>query len=259
MSVFKIEDHHGTPTLFQDDKPVFTTIYLTVRNSRNPDAGFQPEPHLEEFRDAGFHYYSIELPTRFDDAYDPVTRSFKVDAFHRLDILRNYAALDPHCKFLLRVGIEPRGEESVWIQQHRDQCEILEERAKGIYPTPSYASTVWLDHASDFIRTLIRYLYENNLDQYILGYLICGGDSAEWVKIGPMEDWAGDYSLPMQQSFGRWLQKKYANVEALRAAWNDPIVSFDSLNLVPTPAEQGDADGVSGAAADADSGSVRHA
>jgi len=241
MSMFAVKDHHGAPTLFQDGAPVFTTIYLTVRNFRNPGE-FQPDPHFEEFRDAGFHFYSIELPTRFDDAYDPVTQSFKPEAFKRLDDLRCYAALDPQCKFLLRVAIEPRGEDSAWIQQHRDQCEILEARAKGIYPTPSYASTIWLNDAAEFIRTLIRYIYDNGLAQHILGYLICGGDSAEWVKVGPMEDWAGDYSLPMQQAFGKWLSNKYGSLDALRAAWDDPQAAFDSLNLVPSPAEQNDTD-----------------
>lgn len=238
MSYFEVKDHHGTPTLFQDGKPVFTTIYLTVRNFRHEDTGFQSDPYFEQFRDAGFHFYSVELPTRFDDAYDPVTHSFKPEAFRRLDDLKRYAELDPQCKFLLRVSTEPRGETSAWIQQHRDECEILEARAKGAYPTPSYASRLWLNDAAEFIRTLIRYIYEHGLSQYILGYLICGGDSSEWVKIGPMEDWAGDYSAPMQQAFARWLRAKYGSIDMLRAAWKDPGVSFDSPDLVPSPEEQ---------------------
>src|SRR5512141_2021984 len=112
MSVFQIKDHGGTPTLFADGQPTFTTIYLTVRNFRHPDIGWQPDPHFEEFHAAGFHFYSIELPTRFDDAYDPATGGFRAQAFARLDDLKRYVALDPQAKFLLRVGVEPRGDDS---------------------------------------------------------------------------------------------------------------------------------------------------
>lgn len=237
MAILHIHDHHGAPTLFMDEQPIFTTIYLTVRNSKMHLNGWQGDPYFEQFRDAGFHFYSIELPTSFDDAYDATTRSFRSEAFDRLEVLRQYAKLDPRARFLLRVGIEPRGENSVWIQQHPDECEVLESRAKGIYPTPSYASKIWLDDAAAFLRTLIAYIYDNHLDDHILGYLICGGDSAEWVKVGPMEDWAGDFSLPMQKAFQQWLQTKYGTQDALREAWLDPQTTFDSVT-VPSPEEQ---------------------
>ena len=57
-----------------------------------------------------------------------------------------------------------------------------------------------------------------------------------------MEDWAGDFSLPMNQAFSDWLRRKYGTLEALRAAWDDPAVSFDQPNLVPTPEEQSQTD-----------------
>ena len=242
MSVFTVQNHHGAPTLFMDGQPVFTTIYLTVRNFRRPATDWQPDPHFVEFRDAGFHFYSIELPTRFDDAWDAATGTFNAAAFTPLNDLKRYVEIDPAAKFLLRVGTEPRGEDSAWIQRHRDQCEVLEARAKGVYPTPSYASKVWLHGAAEFIRTLIRYIFEHALSEHILGYLICGGDSAEWVKIGPMEDWAGDFSIPMQEEFSRWLKERYRDEESLRRAWTDPTATFEPANLVPTPEEQAETD-----------------
>ena len=147
MSQFEVKDHHGAPTLFMDGDPTFTTIYLTVRNRNMHIDGWQGDPYFEQFRDAGFHFYSIELPTGFDDAYDAATSSMKYAAFERLDVLKRYAELDPQAKFLLRVGIEPRGEQSAWIKQHTDECEALETRARPVYAvlrlrtdTPSAAS-----------------------------------------------------------------------------------------------------------------------
>ncbi len=242
MSVFEVKDHHGVPTLYADGQPTFAAIYLTVRNFRHQIHEWYPDPYFEQFRDAGFHYYSIELPTRFDDAYEPATGTFRADAFSPLDNLKQYARLDPMARFLLRVGTEPRGENSTWLHQHPDQWEVLEPKARGIYPTPSYASKAWLSDAAGFIRALITYLYTYDLSQYILGYLICGGDSAEWVKVGPMEDWAGDYSAPMQQAFGDWLRVRYGDVQSLRNAWNDPNADFDQPDLVPSPEDQGATD-----------------
>jgi len=241
MSRFEIREHHGAPTLFQDGEPHLAAIYLTVRNTRQP-ASWRGDPHFEAFRDAGFHYYSIQIPVRFDDAYDPATGEFPAAAYAPMQLLARYAELDPEARFLLRVGVEPRGDDSAWIRQHRDECELLEPRAKGIYLTPSFASAAWLRDAERFLHALIGYLYNQGLDRHILGYLVCGGDSAEWVKVGPMEDWAGDYSRPMQEAFRRWLGDKYGDdVQALRAAWGDPSVGFDQ-DLVPSPADQGEAD-----------------
>ena len=238
MSVFAVKSHHGAPTLFMDGAPIFAGLYLTVRNFRQPASpGRIDDPYFEQFRDAGFHLYSAPLPISFDDVYDPDSGDFVAERLAPLDILRRYAELDPQSKFLLRVGTEPRGKDSAWIQQHPEECEVLEARAKGIYATPSYASERWMADAARFLRTLIGYLYAHDLDRHILGYLICGGDSAEWVKVGPMEDWAGDYSVPTQQAFHRWLRERYGDVEALRRAWDDPAVDFDQP-LVPSPEEQ---------------------
>jgi hypothetical protein len=242
MPVFEIKDHHGAPMLFMDGCPTFAAIYLTVRNFRDPGVPWQRDLGFESFRDAGFHFYSIELPVRFDEAYDPSTGEFPLEAFGRLAGLKRYAELDPEARFLLRVGVEPRGADSAWVRQHLGECEVLEPRAKGTYLTPSYASEAWLRDAGKFLRALIRFIYERGLSEHILGYLVCGGDSAEWVKVGPMEDWAGDYSAPMQAAFRAWLRDRYAgDVQALRSAWADPNVDYQQ-DLVPSPAEQGNSD-----------------
>ena len=238
MTRMEVRPYRGAPTLFVDGTPSFAAIYLTVRNFHDLTTPWEPDPHFDEFRDVGFHFYSIHMPVSFDHAYDPATGEFRSESFARMDDLRHYARKDPQARFLLRVGVEPRGDDSTWLRQHPDECEVLEPRAKGIYRTPSFASKVWLADAGRFLRALIGYLYEQGLHEHILGYLVCGGDSAEWVKVGPMEDWAGDYSPAMQQAFREWLRAKYGGeVHALRAAWGDPSVSFEQ-DLVPTPEEQ---------------------
>ena len=255
MSVFEVKDHNGAPTLFMDGEPAFPTIYLTMYNFpsayRRREAeweGWQPwkeDRYFEAFRDAGFHFYSVFATAQFDEAYDPTTGEFPQEAFTRLDNLRRCVEVDPEAKFLIRLWTEPRGEgprlggswwsrDSGWIPQHVDECEVLEPKAKGVYLTPSFASKVWLRDACKFVRALIRYLHEHDLNQYVLGYLVAAGDSEEWGKLGHLCDWAGDYSRPMQEAFREWLHEKYGDVETLRRAWGDREVSFEQ-DLVPSP------------------------
>jgi len=241
MSMYEVKPHRGAPALFQDGVPVPAALYLNVRNLPNADQPWQPDPAFEQFRDAGFHFYQFISPVRFDDAYDPGTGEFPQPAFTRFDRLREYVRLDPQAKFMIRIDTEPRGDGSAWLRQYPDDCEVLESRAKGIYLTPSYASQQWLRDGSAFMQAIIHYLREHELEQHIMGYLVGAGDSTEWVKIGPMEDWAGDYSPVMQQAFRTWLREVYPDAAALREAWGDPNIDFEQ-NLVPSPEEQGSAD-----------------
>ena len=237
MSMCTVRSHHGAPTLSVDGEPSFAALYMAKRMPWSPGGVFQLDPDFEAMRDAGFCFFMLEAQATFDTCYDAETATFPQDRFDWLEILSHYGALDPEARFILRVVAEPRGEDSAWIRRHPDECEVLELRAKGIYATPSYASKLWLHDAERFLRALIEYVQDNGLERYILGYLVCGGDSAEWVKVGPMEDWAGDYSSVMQDAFREWLRDKYETVEAMQEAWDDPSVSFDD-DLVPTPEEQ---------------------
>lgn len=241
MTQFSVNMHRGAPALFMEDTPVPAALYLNVRNLPDASRPWSPDPHFEHFRDAGFRFYQFISPVRFDDAYDPSTGEFPQRAFTQFERLRQYIELAPRAMFMIRVDTEPRGDASAWLQQYPDEREVLESRAKGIYLTPSYASTQWLKDGSAFLQSMIRYLRESGLSEHVLGYLVGAGDSSEWVKIGPMEDWAGDYSPAMQRAFRAWLRETYANVNVLRASWGDDNVDFDQ-DLVPTPAEQAEAD-----------------
>ncbi|MBC7237493.1 MAG: hypothetical protein H5T69_16750, partial [Chloroflexi bacterium] len=239
--MFSVRLHHETPTLFDGDQPVLAALYMVERSPIGADGAPHLDPDFVALRDAGFCYYMLDAETTFDRCYDPETRSFPAERFAWLGILRHYADLDAQARFILRVMVEPRGQDSAWIRQHPQECEILESRAKGIYATPSFASEAWLADAERFLRALIACIQAHDLERFVLGYLVCGGDSAEWVKIGPMEDWAGDYAPPMQEAFRRWLRAKYGHEEALRKAWGDPRATFVG-DVVPTPEEQGATD-----------------
>ena len=243
--------HNGAPTLHINGKPVFAPMLTTNKNPRL-DGTWVPDPWFKDFGDAGFRLFQVELnPCNFDRTYDPETDSFPADRFEALDVIRKYAQMVPGAKFLLRVMVEPRGDDSSWIQRHFEECEVMEEKAhvravtkpdgtvemREPYATPSYASDLWLTDACRYLKALCGQLIARGLGDNVLGILIGGGDSCEWVKVGPMEDWASDYSKPMQIAFRKWLTEKYGSDAALRAAWADDSVSLTD-DLVPSPSAQ---------------------
>lgn len=252
MDRCEIRIHHGTPTLHINGKPVFAPMLTTNKNTQSNLTEWYPDPFFEDFGKAGFKLFQVDISgCSFDRTYDAETDSFPGRNFGQLEIIREYARRLPGAKFILRISTEPRGDESPWIKLHPEECEVMEQRAfvrrvtlpdgsvemRQPYATPSYASDLWVRDASRFIRAMSEQIIERGLEDNVLGMLIGGGDSCEWVKIGPMEDWAGDYSKPMQKAFRAWLTEKYGNDEALRKAWRNESVSLAD-DLIPSPEAQ---------------------
>jgi hypothetical protein len=89
------------------------------------------------------------------------------------------------------------------------------------------------------LRGYIAHLKEIGLYDRVIAYQIAAGACGEWVK-GDSDQGKrfGDFSWPMRRCFRAWLRRKYSeDVAALRAAWNDPTVSFDTAEA-PSPKAQ---------------------
>lgn len=73
----------------------------------------------------------------------------------------------------------------------------------------------------------------------VIAFQVGGGHTGEWVKRrSSMAAPCGDYSEPMRQHFRAYLSKKYNNdISALRNAWNNPEIAFDTVE-VPSAREQ---------------------
>jgi hypothetical protein len=142
---------------------------------------------------------------------------------------------DPEAFFLLRVGLETIGEGMRWWRElHPEELEVWGD---GQTDTQSYASLVWREEATAFLRELIAYLRSIPEGERVIGYQPAAGHSGEWVKESAMENHATDYSLPMLRAFRSWLARKYGHLYALREAWKDTQVMFHTAEI-PSPVEQ---------------------
>lgn len=120
-----------------------------------------------------------------------------------------------------------------WIAQHPDEMMLNQDGTTGL---ASIHSLVWRKAAAKQITNLINILekkYPNN----IIGYHVCGQNSAEWFYEGFWDGKYPGFEPPARDGFRRYLKNKYKSNQTLQAAWNDKTVTFDTAP-VPTFAER---------------------
>ena len=120
-----------------------------------------------------------------------------------------------------------------WADLHPDDMMKYQDGSMGL---ASVHSKVFHKDAAKQIANLINILerkYPNN----IIGYHVCGQNSAEWFYEG---FWDGKYSgfePAARDGFRDYLRIKYKSDSALRKAWNNPRVTLASAD-VPSFAER---------------------
>lgn len=226
----QVKIHNGTPTLFLDGQPRHAGMQLL--GSLDPAQRELNQRLLRVYAGAGIHIYSI-------DAVGPEWcgpgpgRAGHFDFTPTAPRLQEVIDADPQALFLLRMGFETRGLLNDWWNRlYPDELELL---ASGETIAQSFASTVWREEVKALLRAYIAHLRQAGLYERVIAYQLATGTCGEWIK-----DWSsmqvdcGDYSHPMRRYFRAWLRQRYQNDPArLRAAWGDPLVTFDSAEVPP--------------------------
>jgi len=220
----EVKPLHGGPAVFINGKPVFPMVYSEV-----------PEPsarHTRQFGQAGIHLYEL-IGMSGGDAGDlgwvaPGKFDYRGLDRRALTIL----SADPQAYFFPRVYVEPP---SWWVDQHPDDIIRLADGtgwisdAFGSTKAVSFASQAWLREAGEAFARYIDHIQASPYADRVIGYHIGAGIYGEW-------HWKGSEHLPdlspaMTNRFRAFLRARYRTVEALRKAWNDPAVTFDSAEV----------------------------
>lgn len=107
----------------------------------------------------------------------------------------------------------------------------------------SLASERWRADTTEVLRRLLGALADSP-EGNALGFVnVCTGVSHEWHYWGFLKH-DPDTSAPMTRHFRGWLRRKYGDVPALRAAWDDPAVTFESARVPGSQARNRTLDGV---------------
>lgn len=184
---------------------------------------------IANFRNAGVHLYcpyvQIARCWQGPDEYD----------FSPLDEqIRMYLAIDSEAYLIIMVRlVQP----SWWTEVHPEELVGYgvpgklggSEHFRAV--RGSMASQAWLNDTGEAWRALIRHIEAQPWGRRVIGYHPAYGISAEWHYFGSWRDQYPDTGPAMTARFRRWLRERYGTVEALRAAWRDPDVTFNTAQV----------------------------
>ena len=154
--------------------------------------------------------------------------------------LDEYKSIDPDALFLPRILLTP-GE---WFgKMYPDEITRRDDGSPagmfGNVTHPSFASETYRELSRKLMTAFITHLEEKYGDR-IIGYQVGNGFGGEWLPFNSFWETRGDaphptkfgvedYSRASIQAFRKWLQGKYSDdVQALRKAWGDATVTFES-------------------------------
>ena len=114
-----------------------------------------------------------------------------------------------------------------WCDLH--PAEFFIDEDGGVHDTPSLASDLFWEKASEFCTALVRYVESSPWADRVIGYMNI--HLAEGVHIPVAEGYLYDHNPAMVQKWRQFLRNKYGAVEKLRAAYGDSTATFESMRV----------------------------
>ena len=135
-----------------------------------------------------------------------------------------------------------------WLSANPSELEVLDTGSTnytgggGILPRmgpfPSLASTKWREDMAYGLNHFLDYIENAGYGDNIAGYKLMGLGTDEWYYWSFHREELAGYSVPTRDAFRQWLRVRYGDdVNALRTAWNNPTVTFDTAQ-VPSKANR---------------------
>lgn len=226
-TVAEVRPHQGVPTLFINNEPKFPIAMIPIAD--------YPTQACAEFSRAGVKIYShiiwnwrnitpgkdstLTEPNRWwlgPGQYD----------FAKVDRrLKAVLAADPDAYLFPRIKLDPP---QWWLDDRPDEMTGYPDGTRG--PQHSMASRAWEEAYERMLRDLIGHIESSDYADRVIGYHLAGGKTSEWFWWGFDKGWI-DYSPSARARFREWLLDRYGgDVAALRTAWRDDRIAFESAD-----------------------------
>ena len=204
---YSVKKLKGTPTIFVNDKPLFSCIGVF---------GLPQEKLIRDFQKNGLHIYHM-YGARFCESPKKI-----------LDRLAEVVRIDPQARFIIRIELmlsvkdakkydfiakwfaeNPPGEKGEnqvsWrkLRTRPDDDKMFSE-------FPSVASAKWLDYALPRYAAYIDALEKSEFGPRIMAYWPCYQEGNYAYSFGGPVMFS-DYSTPMIRFFRKFLREKYKN------------------------------------------------
>jgi beta-galactosidase len=234
----EVRRHRGRPMFFLDGRPYSKPVFETYV----PEARF-----FRQFAEAGtdIFCFSTNLGNGFSH---PTWLGPGQWDFTQLDQLaRRVLEANPRGWLMPRILLSTP---DWWVRDNPEECQLLASGARtytskadmgrGGQAYPSLASARWRREMASGLQQVIRHMQESDYGDRMFGYFFTGLMTEEWYHWSIHTNELSDYSVHAVRAFRDWLRAKYGTAQALRTAWSDPRVDFDSASVPTQAARQRD-------------------
>jgi hypothetical protein len=232
----RLEQHNGAPTIVVNGTPLSGMAYMAYGPSEGVFADFARE---------GVRLFSFAA-TPTESGYGLSRTAWTAPDTYDFSQLDERAMMVlkacPDAVFFPRIYVHAP---PWWSREHPDDL-VVQENADGTRevflhaggkPAPSWASEAWRQDTIRGIDRLIEHIEKSPYADRVIGYHIASGTTEEWMMWGANEEQWVDYSPANQRKFREWLRMRYADDQALRAAWADAGVTLETAEI-PSRAER---------------------
>ena len=244
MSKFQVKVENNKAQLFIDGKNTPPVMYgLSDFPAARSNTAYA-QKNIAQFREAGINLVSCDsslcLGWRKAEEFDPEPLLAEIGGV--LDA-------NPNAKINIRLHMNPP---YWWLRDNSDECIIYRTKEgdfEGIdngeqsrliandgnkHIRVSNASKKWLKEATEKMVLFLKALEGTPEGEALMSVQFAYGIYGEWHNFGT------DVSAPMKAFFKEYIIDKYKTEEALKAAWNDPEVTFDTAEFHPETFQPGD-------------------
>jgi hypothetical protein len=221
----RVENRSGFPELLVNGEPRLPLwFFVNTEVAEEPEVGLEiARREIRQAYEAGVRFFTVlsHLPWK--------TRSGE-RRFDLLDDILGFVAENaPEALVLPRLIFSPPAS---WERNNPEEMTLYPDGETGDVSIASRA--FWEGEADGALRAAVEHVAEGPHAHRVFGFYL---EHGEWF----FEKGRGyDTSEANQRGFRAWLKARYKNnLVALRAAWQDGAVTFDSAQVPPYPAPAG--------------------
>ena len=234
----------GRPVLLWDGVPYFYAAYflrhVTERDERGHPALMKDREKYvralaglcRPFAQRGIHGYEVPVNVGWNgpDDWDPGRPRYGGNGEPVDDQLRAVTSADPEARCMINFVMHAPQE---WQDAYPDELELDDE---GERHQASIGSDLYVRELAANLPKFVRYVEDSRYARHVLSYFFSCYN--EGFTYSSLVNRVCDFSAAMHRSLRNWLREKYQGDEAaLRAAWREPDVTFETAG-VPTRQEQ---------------------
>ncbi len=231
--ISSIENVNGSPTIVINGQPMSPVMYA------RPEQASSLPGCEETIANSGIELYA----TRLNSQLEVFWKDYDTFDFTEFDAsVYDIMAVNGDAKIMLCITLWapnwwmklPENQGELVVQSYRDREQNtdsgLSDPSKSM--GASFSSVKFREESSEALIKLINHVKNQTYYNKLFAFQICAGATYEWMvfQSGTLEA-SVDYSDASQRSFEIYLRNKYKTQSALRKAWNDEKVTFETAKI----------------------------